>query len=568
MESSPAVGSFQKAATLAIACLAVLLLTVDLTVLHLAVPALVTDLGPSGTQILWIADIYGFVVAGLLITMGSIGDRIGRKRLLLLGTGAFAVASVLSAYAPSAELLIVARTLLGVAGAAIMPSTLSIIRNVFTDPKQRTAAIGVWSGVSASGFVVGPIVGGLLLDSFWWGSVFLINLPILLAIGVAGFLILPESRDPSPGRLDPLSVVLSVGGLIAVVYAIKEAAKDGVAQVGVGVTALVGVVALTVFVKRQTRLSHPLIDVRLFRRIAFSGAISTNMFAMFAMVAQSLIFAQYFQSVLGWSPLKAGLAGLPGAAGATLGGVLAAPLITAIGRARVVFLGMGLAAVGISCYTMAGLTLNYPVFVLAMVPAGLGFGMAFTVTGDTVLATVPKERAGSGAAISETSMEVGGALGIAVLGSVLNAAYARGLDLPPGVPADAVPAVEESISTAVLTSASLPPDVADQVLESARQSFIDAFHATALVAAGVIACVAVFALVALRNVPKVIAETSDGDPADPTGSDGSGGPAAKDGAGVAGVAGVANGSGGAATEAEPDAADGSDGSPAMTAPGK
>ncbi|MGI3204580.1 MFS transporter [Streptomyces sp. GLT-R25] len=372
MESSPAVGSFQKAATLAIACLAVLLLTVDLTVLHLAVPALVTDLGPSGTQILWIADIYGFVVAGLLITMGSIGDRIGRKRLLLLGTGAFAVASVLSAYAPSAELLIVARTLLGVAGAAIMPSTLSIIRNVFTDPKQRTAAIGVWSGVSASGFVVGPIVGGLLLDSFWWGSVFLINLPILLAIAVAGFLILPESRDPSPGRLDPLSVVLSVGGVIAVVYAVKEAAKDGVAQVGVGVAALVGVVALTVFVKRQTRLSHPLIDVRLFRRIAFSGAISTNMFAMFAMVAQSLIFAQYFQSVLGWSPLKAGLAGLPGAAGATLGGVLAAPLITAIGRARVVFLGMGLAAVGISCYTMAGLTLNYPVFVLAMVPAGTG----------------------------------------------------------------------------------------------------------------------------------------------------------------------------------------------------
>lgn len=217
---------------------------------------------------------------------------------------------------------------------------------------------------------------------------------------------------------------------------------------------------------------------------------------------------------------------------------------------------MGLAAVGISCYTMAGLTLNYPVFVLAMVPAGLGFGMAFTVTGDTVLATVPKERAGSGAAISETSMEVGGALGIAVLGSVLNAAYARGLDLPSGVPADAVPAVEESISTAVLTSASLPPEVADQVLEAARQSFIDAFHATALVAAGVIACVAVFALVALRNVPKVIAEPSDDDPtgsddADgPNGSDGtaepdgSGGLVAKDGAGVAGVA---NSSGKAAT---------------------
>ncbi|WP_019330875.1 MFS transporter, partial [Streptomyces sp. TOR3209] len=337
---------------LAIACAAVVLLTVDLTVLHLAIPKLIGDLDPSATQILWIADIYGFVLAGLLITMGSIGDRIGRKKLLLIGTVAFAGASLLTAYAPNAEILIVARVLLGAAGATIMPSTLSILRNVFTDPKERTAAIGLWSGMSASGFVLGPIIGGALLNNFWWGSVFLINIPILLVLFIAALLVLPESRNPRPGRLDWPSVVLSTGGVIGLVYAVKEAAHGGVDQPKVWAAAAVGAVALAVFVVRQTKLTHPLIDVRLFRRAAFSGAVCANLFAMFAMVAQSLIFSQYFQLVLDWSPLKAGLAGLPGAAASAVGGgALAAPLITAIGRGRTVGLGLGLGALGLALYT-------------------------------------------------------------------------------------------------------------------------------------------------------------------------------------------------------------------------
>jgi DHA2 family multidrug resistance protein-like MFS transporter len=509
---TPVNGRLHKGLVLAIACAAVVLLTVDLTVMHLAIPKLISDLDPSATEILWIADIYGFVLAGLLITMGSIGDRIGRKKLLLIGTVGFAAASLLTAYAPNAETLLVARTLLGVAGATIMPSTLSILRNVFTDPKERTAAIGLWSGMSASGFVLGPIVGGVLLNHFWWGSVFLINIPILLVLFIAALLVLPESRNPRPGRLDWPSVVLSTGGVIALVYAVKEAAHGGVDQPMVWVTALLGAAALAVFVMRQTKLTHPLIDVRLFRRAAFTGAVLANLFAMFAMVAQSLIFAQYFQLVLGWSPLKAGLAGLPGAAASAVGGgALAAPLISAIGRAKTVGLGLGLGSIGLALYTTAGMESNYLMLVVAMVPVGVGFGMAFAVTGDTVLATVPKERAGSGAAISETAMEVGGALGIAVLGSALNSAYTSGLDVPDGVPASVVPAIEDSIASAAQVAASLPGELGAQVLEAARHAFVDAFHLSALVAAGVMASVAVVSLVTLRGVPKVIEEEEPGD---------------------------------------------------------
>ncbi|WP_433335389.1 MFS transporter [Spirillospora sp. CA-294931] len=502
----PPIGRVRKNATLAISCLAAALLSIDLTALHLAIPKLIEDLGPSATQILWIADIYGFALAGLLITMGSVGDRIGRKRLLLIGSVAFAAASVLTAYSTTAEMLIASRALLGVAGATIMPSTLSIIRNTYTDPRERTTAVGIWSAVSASGFVIGPIVGGLLLSQFWWGSVFIINLPIMALIFVFGVVVLPESRDPDPGRLDPLSAVLSMAGVIAVVYAVKAAAADGVSQPSVGLTAVVGIVCVVLFLRRQKGLEHPLIDVGLFRRAAFSGAVATNMFAMFAMVAQSLIISQYFQLVLGWSPLKAGLAGLPGAIGGTIGGILAAPLINALGRARTVSLGMAVAAVGMSMYVLVGVAPDYLTIAMIMVPVGFGISLAFAVTGDTVLATVPKERAGSGAAISETAMEVGGALGIALLGSVLNVAYANSLKLPEGVPAKAVPTIEDSLGGALQVAAAFPRSLSDAVTAAARQAFVDGIHVTAFAAGFVLLSVAVASWFALRGVPKVIAD--------------------------------------------------------------
>ncbi|MFD2354913.1 MFS transporter [Nonomuraea ferruginea] len=414
----------KKWAGLAICCLATLLLSVDLTVLHLALPRLVADLGASSTQLLWIGDIYGFALAGLLITMGNVGDRIGRKRLLLIGAVAFAAASAVTAYAPNPELLIVARALLGVAGATIMPSTLSIIRNVFTDPAERTTAIGVWSGMSAAGFALGPVIGGLLLDHFWWGSVFLINLPIMALIVVVGVRVLPESRNPEPGRIDLISVALSFAGIVAVVYAVKEAADKGLAHVDVQVTGVLGVAGLLVFVWRQTKLAEPLIDVRLFRRRAFSASIGTNLLAIFTMMAMSLFFAWYFQLVLGWSPLQAGLAGLPGGLSGAIGGVVAAPLVNRIGRNGVVALGLLLNAVAFFYYSTIGLEVSYPVMACAMVVGGMGIGLAFTVNNDNVLATAPRERAGAAAAVSETSFELGGALGIAILGTVLNSTYA------------------------------------------------------------------------------------------------------------------------------------------------
>lgn len=497
-------GTGRKWGTLVIACFAALLLAVDLTVLHLAIPGLTVDLAPSATQILWIADSYGFALAGLLITMGNVGDRIGRKRLLLIGTVGFGAASVLTAYATSPELLIAARTLLGVAGATIMPSTLSLIRNAFTDPQERTMAVGIWTGVNAAGFAVGPLVGGLLLDHFWWGSVFIINVPVMAVILVAGAAVLPESRNPRPGRLDLPSVPLSIVGVVAVVYALKEAAHSGLGGVAVPAAAGGGLAVLALFTWRQTRLAEPLIDVRLFRRRAFSASVGANLLAVFAMVAQSLIFSQYFQLVLGWSPLQAGLAGLPGALCAAGSGALAAPLIARLGRAAVAAIGLTCAATGIALYQVVDLDTGYLQLLPAMLAMGAGIGLTFAVTGDTILASVPRRRAGAASAISETAMEIGGALGVAVLGSVLGGVYRSGVELPAGLPPQVAAQAGDSIGGAALSAAQLPAETGAAVLRAAGEAYVAGVHVTAWTGAALLAAAALIALVLLRGVPKVI----------------------------------------------------------------
>ncbi len=493
-----------KWSSLAVACLATLLLSLDLTVLHLALPRLVTDLGASATQLLWIGDMYGFALAGLLVTMGNLGDRIGRKCLLLIGTAAFGAASAVTAYAPTPELLIAARALLGVAGATIMPSTLSIVRNVFTDPGERTAAVGIWSGMSAAGFAVGPVVGGLLLDHFWWGSVFLINVPIMALVLVGGIAVLPESRNPHAGRIDLVSVALSFTGVVTTVYAIKEAAHRGPEHADVLGAGVAGIVLLALFVWRQTRLAEPLIDVRLFARRAFSVSILTNLLAIFAMSAMMLMFAWYLQLVLGWSPLLAGLAQLPGGLSGAVGGVLAARLIQPLGRNGVVALGLAMNAGSFLYYTTLGAELNYLTLLPISIIGGMGVGFAFTVNNDNVLATAPRQRAGAAAAVSETAFELGGALGIAILGTVLTSAYRSGLDLPAGVPGGA--AAAESIAGAVGAAAALPAEQAERLIRAAQAAFIEGMHLTSYVTAALLAVVAVLALAGLRGVPKVIPE--------------------------------------------------------------
>ncbi|MDX6327827.1 MAG: transporter, family, multidrug resistance protein, partial [Streptomycetaceae bacterium] len=381
------------------------LLGIDNSVLNLAIPSLTADMRPSATQILWTADVYGFAMGALLIFMGNLGDRVGRKKLLLAGTIAFGLASVITAYATSPGLLIGARALLGIAGAAIMPSTLSLIRNTFTEPAERTMAMGISGGVGAGGFALGPIVGGVLLDHFWWGSVFLINVPVMLLVLGFGTVVLPESRNPRPGRLDLVSVPLSVVGMIGVTYAIKAAARDGAAEPTVWITAAIGVVALVVFVRRQTRLAEPLLDVKLFRNPAFSGSVGSNLITIFSLSALSLIFAQYFQVVRGWSPLTSGLALLLGPVGAMIGGPLVTLLIGKWGRARVVSVGLGLMAVSMVGLSRVGTDSSYAVLAVPLLLNGIGLGFTFGTTNDTMLATAPKERAGGASAIGETAME-------------------------------------------------------------------------------------------------------------------------------------------------------------------
>ncbi|MFC5723249.1 MFS transporter [Streptomyces gamaensis] len=480
---------------LAVLALAVLLVAVDATVLGLATPFLSEDLHPSGTQLLWIGDIYSFVIAGLLVSMGSLGDRIGRKKLLLSGAVAFGAVSALNAYATSPELMILARALLGVAGATLMPSTLALIRNLFHDPRERSLAIGVWGAMASAGAAVGPVVGGFLLGHFWWGSVFLINLPVMAVLVLVGIRLLPESRDPAPGPWDLLSVVLSMVGVVAVIYAVKEGAAYGFRWY-FALAGLAGAVALVWFVRRQLRLSTPLLDVRLFHHRGFSAAVVADLLTVFGLSGLVFFLSQFLQLVQGRDPLEAGLAELPAAVGAVTAGLLA-------GRAarrwsvRSVVAG-GLAAIGAALAVLAWLRpdTGYPLLGTALLAVGVGAGFSFTVTADVILSSVPKEQAGAASAVSETAYELGAALGIALLGSIVTGVY-RDFTVPAGVPPHAVEQARDSLGGAVDVSGGLPHG--DELLRAAQHAFVEGLQAAAGVAAVVLFATAVAAWFLLRG---------------------------------------------------------------------
>ncbi len=486
---------------------AVLLLAIDGTVLYLAVPSMIEDLEPSATQVLWIGDIYSLALAGLLVTMGNLADRIGRKRLLLIGTTAFGLASALAAFAPSAELLITARALLGVAGATIMPSTLSMIRNVFPDAAERTRAVAIWSSASAGGLALGPLVGGLLLERFWWGSVFLINVPVMLVLLVAGIVLLPESRNPEPGRFDLASAALSMLMIVPLVYCIKNAVSHGVDVVTV-TTALVGVVAGWVFVRRQLRLKDPLIDIELFRNPAFSGAVLANMIAIFALVGLLFFFSQYLQLARGFGPLKAGLAEMPVMLASMVVVVVVGTAMARLGRGRAIAAGLALTAAGLALVAVAERADSYVWLALTLIPVGLGVGLAMTLTTDAVITAVPARKAGAASAISETAYELGVSLGIAVLGSIVALSYRSALPELSALPAEVRGAVEDSLASALNV---LEPSSA--LAEAAREAFIAAMQTTSLVAAAI---TAVAALIAWCTIPSgqhsPLVEISEGEP--------------------------------------------------------
>ncbi|MEW2168088.1 MFS transporter [Streptomyces sp. NPDC007084] len=452
---------------LSVLALAVLLVAVDATVLGLATPYISEDLKPSGTQLLWIGDVYSFVIAGLLVSMGSLGDRIGRKKLLLIGATAFGLISVLNAYATTPGMMILARALLGVAGATLMPATLGLIRNIFHDPRERSLAVGIWGATASAGTAVGPVAGGFLLEHFWWGSVFLINLPVMVVLVLVGSKLLPESKSPSHGPWDLISVTLSLVGVIGVVYAVKEAAAHGPSG-PVFATGLLGTAALVWFVRRQLTLPAPLLDVRLFRHRGFSGAVLADLFTVLGLSGLVFFLSQYLQLVQGRGPFEAGLAEIPAAVGAVAAGLVAGRYARRF-SVRVVVSG-GLAAVGLALgtLTLLGQSTGYPVLGAALLVVGIGAGFSFTVTADVILSTVPKDQAGAASAVSETAYELGAALGIALLGSVVTGVYA-GFTGPAGTPA----AAHESLGGAVEAAASLPAPTAEAMLGAAREAFVD-----------------------------------------------------------------------------------------------
>ena len=486
---------------LAVLSLACLLYVMDLTVLHLAVPAMSADLQPTSSQLLWIIDIYGFMVAGALITMGTLGDRIGRRRLLLIGAAAFGLTSILAAFSTSAEMLILSRALLGIAGATIAPSTLSLIFHMFTDPKQRSVAIGLWIGSFSAGSAIGPVLGGLMLEFFWWGSVFLLALPVMAALLVLGPRVLPEYRNPDAGRLDLASAAMAVGSILAVTYGLKQVAQHGAGRLAVAAIAA-GVVVGVVFVRRQLRLPEPMINVRLFTIRSFNASLAVNFFAIFVAVGYFLFVAQYLQLIVGLSPLQAGLWSLPSAAGFIVGSQLAPRLAQRVRPAYLIGGGLSAGAAGLALLTQVGVSGGLPALITGSVVISLGLAPVFGLTTEMIVGSAPAEQAGAASGISETGAELGGALGLAALGSVGVALYRGDVSdkLPAGVPGDAAEAARDTLGGAVGVAAQLPGDLGAGVLTVAREAFVHGMQLTAGIASVLAVGLAVLAFTALRHV--------------------------------------------------------------------
>ncbi|CAL9381296.1 MFS transporter [Streptomyces sp. enrichment culture] len=518
-------GGANRWVVLFVLCVSLLLVALDATVLHVAVPAVTEDLRPSSTALLWIVDAYPLVCASLLILFGTLGDRVGRRRVLLGGYTLFGVASAVAAMADTPEVLIAARVLLGVGGAMIMPATLSILRAVFPDRRERATAIGIWTAVAAIGAATGPVLGGFLVEHFWWGSVFLINIPLMALILPAGRWLLPESRGSGDGPWDVLGALMAAAGVLGVVLGVKRtgAGEPFLDPATLG-PLLAGAALLALFVRRQRRHAHPLIDMRLFSRAGFTTSVGCIVLAMLALVGLQLIAVQYLQLVLDLGPMETGLRLLPLTFAAMAAGATGSYTLARLGPRRMVSGGFVLTAGSVLLLVLMGehdrpllLTVG---FVL------LGFGLQTTLFGayESMLSEAPADSAGGAAAIGETSYQLGAGMGIALLGSVMNAAYAPGLTGVPGVPAEASAAAANSLGEAYQVAERLGGQAGDALYQAARQAFVHGLHVTLAVSAALLLAGAVMAL----RLPRVMdPQTADPDDLPGPGPDG-GGP---DGAG-------------------------------------
>lgn len=504
----PALAGRREWIGLAVLLLPLLIVSMDVSVLYFAVPFIARALEPGGTEQLWILDIYGFVLAGLLIVMGALGDRIGRRRLLLVGAVLFAGASFAAAHAHSAQTLIAARAVLGVGGAALMPSTLALIRTMFADPRQRATAIAIWTGVMTGGISLGPILSGVLVEHFWWGSIFLINVPAMAVLLLLVPVFVPRHVGTAHGPFDLLGAVLSLGTLLPVVYGVKECARSG-AGAGAGPLAaiVVGLLVGFLFVRRQLTAKHPLLDLRLLRLRAFGGSLVANILAMFAIVGFAIFTTQYLQSVLGMSPLRAALWSLVPSAAVAVATPVAAVLARRVDRGWVMAGGFAIAATGF--VVLGGVRANSPLVLLMIGSAVYAGGVVAVMTQvtDMAMGVAPAERAASASAVLESGSELGGALGMALLGTIGDALYHRAMadHAPPG------PA-RETLGGAGVEAARLGGDAHDALLAAARDAFCDGMRAAAWGAAAVMVVAALYCARHLRGIP-LADEASDIEPA-------------------------------------------------------
>ncbi|WP_020670596.1 MFS transporter [Amycolatopsis nigrescens] len=483
---------------LAVLTLPLLVLALDVSVLFLAAPRLGADLRPSSTELLWIMDIYGFLIAGFLITMGTLGDRIGRRRLLVIGAVAFAAASLLAAYAGSPAMLIAARAVLGIAGATLMPSTLALISTMFQDPAQRGVAIAVWMTTFSAGIAVGPIVGGAMLENLWWGSVFLLGVPVMVLLAVLAPRLLPEHRDPGAGRLDLVSVALSLATILPIVYGLKEIAGTGLHWPSVLAIAA-GLLFGVLFVRRQRTLPDPLVDLRLFGDRAFRAGLALLLLGILAINGVNFLFPQFLQLVEGLSPLHAGLWMIPIALASIVASMAAPFLARRVRPAYVIAGGAVLSILGFLLVTQVQSVGGLALLVAAGVVVIIGLSPMGVLSTDLVVGAAPPEKAGSAAAISETSGEFGVGLGVAVIGSVAAAAY-RGEMADADLPPEVAVAGRESLNSAVAAAEQLPPALRGELLEPAREAFTTGLNLAGAVGAVLLAGLALVAATFLRHV--------------------------------------------------------------------
>lgn len=475
---------------LALLMLPVLLVSIDNNVLTFAIPSISSSLQADGTQVLWMIDIYPLILAGFLVPMGNLGDRIGRRRVLLIGAVGFALVSVAAAYSPTAETLILWRALQAVFGSMLMPATLSLIRNIFVDARERTTAVAVWASMFSAGAALGPMVGGWLLEHFWWGSVFLISVPVLIPLLALSHLLVPESKDPNPGPMDPISIVLIVGTLLPITFGIKSV-STGEPWFIWATAIVVGVLLGVLFVRRQLAREKPMLDVRLFQRKMFSGPLLVNMLSLFSLVGFMYFLAQHLQLVAGLSPAEAATFMLPGLLVMFASGLAVVPFARHFGRVHLMVAGVLINVAAYGVLAVLGHTGELWVVMTSFVLLGLGVGFSETVSNDLALSAVPATKAGAASAISETAYEVGAVMGTAVLGGLLNAFFASHLRLPGGLSPEQQDLASQTLAGAHDVAAQVGGSDGAELLKSAAHAFDTGVGLTAGIAAVLALVVAV-----------------------------------------------------------------------------